>query len=398
MLSMLIHMSTYLSAAEAARRLGIGRATLYAYVSRGLVHSRPIAGTRKREYLAADVEALLQRKRARRDPASTAAEALGVRGLPVLESSLTSIEAGLLRYRGRNVERLSEDATLEEVAALLWDGPVPDATPLSLAAGARRFLDGLPMTQAMQAWLAAAGARDEAAYNLSPDGIRRTGAVILRGLAGIAAGTGAASPDDSVGATLTRGWKARGRGARRRIESALVLCADHELNVSAFTARCVASARATPYMVVTAALAALHGHRHGGETERTLAMVDEPGEPHEIIAARMRRGERVPGFGHPLYPEGDPRGRRLLRIALPSPATKRIRAFVRTAEELLGQAPTLDLGLVAVARSLGVPAHASLGLFAVGRTVGWIAHALEQYGAEPLIRPRARYVGPPALD
>ncbi|MCA9691220.1 MAG: citrate synthase, partial [Myxococcales bacterium] len=172
----------------------------------------------------------------------------------------------------------------------------------------------------------------------------------------------------------------------------------HELNVSAFTARCVASARATPYMVVTAALAALQGHRHGGETLRTAAMLDEPGAPTRVIAARLERGERIPGFGHPLYPEGDPRARALLSLARPGRPLARARAFVKAARALLDSEPTLDLGLVALARSLELPQHAALSLFAVGRAVGWIAHALEQYAVEPMIRPRARYVGPPPID
>lgn len=155
-------------------------------------------------------------------------------------------------------------------------------------------------------------------------------------------------------------------------------------------------------MVVTAALAALQGHRHGGETERTAAMLDEKGSPASVIAARLRRGERVSGFGHPLYPGGDPRGAALLSLARQagkrSKHVDRVEAFVEAGRELLDAAPTLDLGLVALSRALGLPPRAPLSLFAVGRTVGWIAHAIEQYASEPMIRPRARYVGPDPVD
>lgn len=401
MLSTLIAMSMYLSAVEAAERLGVSRTTLYAYVSRGQVRSQAKPGTRQREYLAADIDAMVQRKRGRADPNRTASEALGVHGLPVLESSVSSIEGGVLRYYGHEVVSLARRASLETVAALVWNGSVPSASVAGepsrkIAAPLTRAIRTMPLVNAMHMWLAVAGAKDPAAYNLAPDAVRRSGAVILRGLACVAADV--TEPGSTVAETLASGWGVRGRASRARIEAALILSADHELNVSAFTARCVASARGTPYMVVTAALAALQGHRHGGETERVAAMLDEPGEAETVLACRLRRGDRIPGFGHPLYPDGDPRGRRLVELAARGRHAARTAAFVEAGQRLLGTGPTLDLGLVTLARSLGLPPHGALALFAVGRSVGWIAHALEQYAVEPLIRPRARYVGPAPVD
>lgn len=392
-------MSTWLSAKDAAARLGVSRTTLYAYVSRGLVRSRARPGTRAREYAAADIDSLVQRKRARADPSVAAAGALQVQGLPVLDSALTSIEGGRARYRGHDVIELATTHTLERVASLLWGGSLVDDTAPRVKAPTARLVASLPTIPAMQAWLAAAGPTDASAYHLTADGVRRTGAKILRGLAGVAGGSDV-EPGVSIAETLAAAWAAQRHDDS--IDAALILCADHELNVSAFTARCVASARATPYMVVTAALAALQGHRHGGETERTAAMLDEPGSPASVIAARLRRGERVSGFGHPLYPGGDPRGAALLSLARRagkrSRQIERIDAFVDAGAELLDAAPTLDLGLVALSRALDLPSRAPLSLFAVGRTVGWIAHAIEQYACEPMIRPRARYVGPDPVD
>ena len=117
---------------------------------------------------------------------------------------------------------------------------------------------------------------------------------------------------------LQAAWAPRRPAVADVIRAALVLCADHELNVSAFTARCAASAGASPYDVVSAAMATLKGYKHGGAGERALSLVrhaDTPRNARAAIVERLRQGERVPGFGHPLYPDGDPRAAVLLRLA-----------------------------------------------------------------------------------
>ncbi|MGE0718542.1 MAG: citrate/2-methylcitrate synthase, partial [Alphaproteobacteria bacterium] len=110
-------------------------------------------------------------------------------------------------------------------------------------------------------------------------------------------------------------------------------------------------------------------------------------------AARLRRGVPLPGFGLPLSPGGDPRAAAHLD-GLAGDA--RLDAVRRAVDRLTGEAPNVDFALVAVARALGLPADGAFTLFLVGRTAGWIAHALEQQSTGRLIRPRARYVGPPA--
>src|SRR6185369_13310023 len=152
-----------------------------------------------------------------------------------------------------------------------------------------------------------------------------------------------------------------------------------------------------------AALATLSGPRHGGTCDRIEMLVTETGSPRRAAAtldARLCRGDAIPGFGHPLYPHGDPRGRVLLESAQAlSPRTGSLRtllALVQAMRERGREEPTLDTGLVALAAALGLPPGTAVGLFAVGRAAGWIAHALEQQAAGFVLRPRARYVGPPA--
>jgi len=178
-----------------------------------------------------------------------------------------------------------------------------------------------------------------------------------------------------------------------------VLIADHELNPSTFVARCVASTGATPYAVVAAALSALSGRFHGGETERAEGLLRElleDGDPMAVMAGRLARGERLPGFGQPLYPEGDPRA--IAILAALGQAAPEARALAEKAAEtglrLVGRHPNVDFALAAAALGLGLPRNAALGLFIIGRTAGWIAHAIEQYESGVLIRPRARYLGP----
>jgi citrate synthase len=221
-------------------------------------------------------------------------------------------------------------------------------------------------------------------------------------LATVAAGRAWRAP---IHRLLQARWAPRNATAAEAIRTALVLCADHELNVSSFTARCAASAAASPYDTVSAAIAALKGYKHGAATERVTALLAETATakpPRNIIADRLRRGEHIAGFGHPLYPDGDPRAAALLRLAERGGSNnrewRRIRQLWKAGSTLLNEEPNLDFGLAALARSLALPAHAPLVLFALGRTVGWIAHSIEQYSSGELIRPRARYTGPPPQE
>lgn len=398
--------SRHLTAAEAARALNISLATLYAYVSRGLVRSE--AGgddPRQRRYHAEDIERLRQRQQQRRHPEQTVSQALHW-GAPLLDSALTLITEGQLYYRGHNAVTLAQQATFEAVASLLWTGRLDPAgifpsSPPPLSKWVRALLpqlSALPPMDRLQILLPATAPDDLAAYDLRPEAVAHTGARLLHLLA--VAATGARSRHAGLAAALAEAWAPSQPHAPALFQAALILCADHELNVSSFSARCVASAAATPYAVVGAGLGALTGARHGGTTGRLEALFDEARTPAGVkpaLARWLRRGEALPGFGHRLYPDGDPRGAALLELvttALPRrPGTRLARALAEAAQALTGAAPTVDFGLVALARALDLPPGAPLAVFAVGRAAGWIGHALEQYATGQLIRPRARYMG-----
>jgi len=184
------------------------------------------------------------------------------------------------------------------------------------------------------------------------------------------------------------------------VRAALILCADHELNVSSFTARCVASAASNPYTVVIAGLAALEGTRHGGASARVESMLESlerSRHPGTAVGARLRRGESIDGFGHPLYKDGDPRAIALLEMVRERYPKSRDLTFVLdvtdAATSITRERPNLDFALASVARVLRLPTGAPLTLFAIGRTIGWIGQAIEQYATGQLIRPRAKYVG-----
>ena len=179
-----------------------------------------------------------------------------------------------------------------------------------------------------------------------------------------------------------------------------MLCADHELNVSAFAARVVASTGAHLHATVCAGLAALSGPRHGGATARAYALVESARDSTDIdrfIARRWQRGEDLPGFGHALYPDGDPRAATLLAMLRAAPVDagtmRTLEAVIAAAEAASGRRPNVDFTLAAICLAHGLPAAPALSMFAAGRLAGWLAHALEQQAQGQLIRPRASYTG-----
>jgi len=383
-----------LTARQTADRLGIKLDTLYAYVSRGRLRSVMVPGTRERRYRSEEVEALLDGRSGAKPLLGADPETL----MPVIGSSICLIENGRLYYRGQDAVRLSDHATLEDIARLLWldegsaeladqGGPARSANTASISG----------LIERCQIRLIALGDEDLSALDLTRARVARTGWRILRELTACVAPT-FRSPDP-IHRRLAAAWKLGEAGADL-IRRCLVLVADHELNPSTFVARCVASAGATPYAVVAAALSALSGRFHGGETERAEGLLRElleGGDPMAVMAGRLARGERLPGFGQPLYPDGDPRATAILTVL--AQAALETHALSEKAAEtglrLIGRHLNVDFALAATAIGLGLPRGAALGLFVIGRTVGWIAHAIEQYESGVLIRPRARYLGPP---
>jgi citrate synthase len=390
----------YLDATEASVRLGVTRATLYAYVSRGLLraHAPELPSDRKSRYLLSDIERLAGERKRGRKPKEVARAALHW-GTPVLESGITLISQGHLYYRGIPAVELAAEATLEEVAASLWlcdvgqaFGPeAPKPGPLWRAVQVHHAAH--PTEQRLlPLFTIASEGLDAGAWEQSPAVMAQGCGALLRLVAASMLGhQPSASP---IHQQCARAWKLDAEGAKL-MRMALILSADHELNASSFTVRCVSSARATVRLSIIAGLAALAGVEHGGITARVEALFDELGglrDPRPQIRLRLARGEALPGFGHPLYPHGDVRAHALLTHLLPRNAMWR--RIVDCARDLTGLEPTLDVALVALRRHLELAPGTAFGIFALGRTVGWIAHALEQRECAELIRPRATYTGP----
>lgn len=376
-------MADWLTAEEALHRLGLKPQTLYAYVSRGLIEARIEAtDSRRRLYRADDVARLQQRKQRGRRPQAIAEEAIAW-GEPVLASAITTILRGRLWYRGQDAQQLAETAKLEDVARLLWDCGTQRFPPTATAVPAG------PPLQRIFAVMAARTASDAAMAGRTKKALYLEAASVLDALVDAIAG---APGDGPIHIRLARAWGSDAKGAEL-IRKALVLLADHELNASTFAVRVTASTRASLAACVLAGLAALSGPLHGGMAKRVLALMREAesrGIEH-AVTARLAAGSPLPGFGHPLYPDGDPRAAPLL-AAFEVPA-----AYAQARETitaLTGQEPNIDFALTAMAAALGFDEEVPFQLFAAARCTGWIAHALEQNETGRLIRPRARYIGP----
>jgi citrate synthase len=389
----------YLSAREASAELAISPATLYAYVSRGLIRSEPSQDSRSHRYRAEDVRGLKERR-------VPAPEPRGLRAfdadLPVMDSSIATItEAGAI-YRGVNCVDLSQKDTLEHTATLLWDVTsvdpfAPDNCPhvsdamRTIAQAAHR---AAPIDRAI-AVLALASSADPRAFTRAPDGRAMVGGRIVRLLVATMLGTNTSA--EPLHLQIAQAWAADNKHAPDLIRRALVLLADHELNASTFTVRCAASTGLNLYDAVIAGLAALKGPKHGGAgvlaSQLVKTMIDKDVAP--VVRERVALGERFAGFGHGVYKRGDPRAMSLLdeltRAGAPRKFTREIPERIA---EATGEFVNIDYALAVLVHALRMPVGSELALFAMARSVGWIAHASEQLQHGKLIRPRARYVGP----
>jgi citrate synthase len=388
----------YLSAGEAASELSISPATLYAYVSRGLVRSEPTdQGSRARRYRAEDVRSLKNRR-----APMVEGQGLKAADLPVMDSAVSTITAEGPIYRGVKATALAETATFEQAATLLWDSKSSDPFVKSnmpvISPVMRKILevtkDSPPIDRAV-AVLSQATEADPRAYSSASEGRAATGARIVRLVAAAMLGTEPSA--DPLHKQIARAWAPKHKHAEDLIRRALVLLADHELNASTFTLRCAASTGISLYDAVIAGLVALKGPRHGGVGPLAAKMVDTlmAGDIAAIVRERVALGERFPGFGHMVYRDGDPRADSLFGALLKTGIDKRLAVEIpERIKEATGAFANCDYSLTAMRRSLDMPVGSETTLFAMARTAGWIAHAIEQMESKTLIRPRARYVGP----
>ncbi|MBB3939146.1 citrate synthase [Novosphingobium fluoreni] len=299
-------------------------------------------------------------------------------GEPSLETAISTVHQGRLIYRGSDATLLARSATWEDAAESLWQ------------AGRMVSLTFSPDGANEQPFAALAALIQESYPGLG----RSPGRLFADGEAAIsrlAEAFGAAPIEGALDRRLARGWSLDGDFAEA-LRCALVLLADHELNASTFSVRVAASTGAPVAACLLAGLSALTGPRHGGAGAAALALLDEAQRRGPCIAVRqtLAAQRHLPGFGHPLYPMGDPRAAALFEILPKFGLADDLRAEV---EEVSGLRPNIDFALAVLTRLGHLPDDASFRLFALGRSIGWVAHAIEQFGQDKLIRPRAQYTG-----
>jgi citrate synthase len=457
-----------LSTEEVARRLGVKRETVYAYVSRGLLERHPASGPHDSRFDPEAVERLAAR--ARRPDRSSALEV-------VVETELTLLDpAGQLSYRGRDAIELARFRSFEEVVALLWDGAPPapwgldDERAAAIGALAEVLGPEAPDAERIAAVVATLAARDPSRDDREPDSVRRAGAAVFAGiLAALGRGRPKArsprrgrpkarcpgqrttaidrpgqrttaiegdAPDRAAASIAERLWGALSIDDRpprpeqiATLNAALILLADHELAASTLAARVAASAWAGPYRVILAGLGPLGGALHGGAGLAVEALIDEVAagaDPGDALDSRLADGS-LPGFGHKVYRDRDPRadhilerlgllpildrGRPALRGGLrrsttPGAGLRRstaqagvaalagAAALLDAAAERGLPAPNVDFALAALVKAHGLRDGSSPTIFTVARIAGIVAHALEEYQHRLRFRPRASYVGP----
>jgi citrate synthase len=400
-----------LTAQEAAERLGVKPATVYAYVSRGLLRRERSPDGRSR-FALAEVDRLARRGRRDR-PQGTVLR---------IESALTAIEDDAIFYRGEDLFVLARSRTFEEVAQFLWTGELHDAQPWSADVGvleaAVRVQAALPEAtlplDRLRVAMPVLAALDPLRHDTGETAVVVTGrrliAAMVDGLprcADVPPPLRVRRAGPFTGSIAARLWAGLtdvrpGRGALEALNAALVLVADHELSVSTVAARMAASIAADPYAVVSVGLSALGGAMQAVSSlaaEDLLAEVPEAERAAGAIGERLRRGDRLPGFGHRLYPRGDPRAPVLLDLLRASWRGHRRLAAIEAVLAATGErglpAPNIDYTLAALAHLAGMRRGASEAIYAVARTAGWLAHAIEEYARRTSIRPRAIYVGVP---
>ena len=371
---------------EACRLLGVRPQTVYAYVSRGKLEVMPDpADTRRSLYRAEDVAGLAKRKEAGRKHETLAANTL-FGSEPIIPTALCAFFRGRPYYRGQDAVSLARSATLEDVAQLLWSaGQAVDFSFSAPSAPLGSVEPGRVAAFTALATLAATGhsTRGRLTRVLHTEGQSLVGQ--------LADAFGARQGSEPLHLRFAQGWRQPSQVAYL-LRTAMVLLVDHELTSSAFVSRITASTGASLPACLLAGLTTLSGPLHGDASGRVQALFSEVERlgADKVLDHYLSTGLPLAGFGHHLYPDGDPRAAALLALFEPPEVIAR---FIQKVTMLTGLQPNIDVALAALVAHHGLPLDAAFGLFATARSVGLLAHSMEQLGVAQVIRPRGRYVG-----
>ena len=383
----------FLSASEAATLLGVSRNTLYVYVGRKGLRSQAVPGSRERQYWKADI---LRLKHGQGAMAKSPGELKR-------ESALTLVTDQGHYYRGRSALELAETKSLEDVAGLLWNCPAdqvftsePPRTPAAFTQWTRLLENERTVERALGLFPQLEQA-DLRAYDLSHFGMARTGADVVRWMTAIVLRQ-AKAPSRPIHDHIAQSLNLEVEKASL-VRRQLVLTADHGFEPAAYAVRAVASTGVSPWRAVMTGLLVVLGRRSGAgrfESMRTFLLELLEGDAQGSVVRRLRDGEPVPGFGSPLYPQGDPRAKALLahciEIYQDDPRLQHVIAAQAVILDATGLHPDFAFVSLLVGELLGVSAGASL--FLIGRTVGWVAHAMEQFAAGEFEHLEGLYLGP----
>lgn len=381
-------MATWMTLEEARHALGVRPQTVYAYVSRGRIAVSPDPQDPRRSlYRAQDVTQLVQRKINGRTRESLAATTM-FGAEPSIPTAISTFAGGRLYYRGIDAVSLSATASLEDAAALLWASEHPLAFP---AAAGRVSGERSGRVRAFTELAALAATGHSTRGRVTKVLLEESAGLVGRLAAAFGAADGDALP---LHERLARGWK-QPRAVAELLRKALVLLADHELTSSAFSSRITASTGASLPACLLAGLTTFSGPLHGDASRRVRALFDEVerGGADAVVDRYLSSAVPIPGFGHHLYPDGDPRAAALMAGFEPPPPIARL---IERVVQLTGLPPNIDVALATLAARYRFPDDAAFALFAVARSVGLLAHSMEQLGVESVIRPRGRYTGPTA--
>jgi citrate synthase len=354
----------------------------------------------------------------------------GLEGIVATTSSISSIVDGVLTYRGFDIDDLAENATFEEVIYLLWFGKLPTQSELDklqndlnasseVPEGVIEQLKLYPKNANSMAVLRTAvsslGLYDAEANDISAEAnVRkaiRLQAQITTIIAAYARIREGKEPVKSKGyPSIAANFLYQMTGSEpdkvavEALDKALVLHADHELNASTFAARVTVATLTDMYSGMTSAIGTLKGPLHGGANEAVMAMLEEIGTVDNVEAyvnGKLERKEKLMGFGHRVYKNGDPRAKHLQVMSQElGKITGNMKWYdmsIKVEEMVTGEKglkPNVDFYSASVYTSLEIPRDLFTPIFAISRTSGWTAHMLEQYENNRLIRPRAEYTGP----